>query len=763
MYVFVVDGNVVVSPNTDVPPPSCLAPALEENEILIRGNQLRVFDPKYPYLPYFHSPIRSGTLFSCLNYKRDTIPIVRANRMWTIQDDVRKQWMELDKFLSSVLYTLRREIGILPVDVTLEPLPSSVPYAEPQFTESAARGCAHKALRCFQLLFTMCSWAMSYFTPLDQPETGWSKLLLKKGFSPTTVQMLRDSPIGEFAPSPPRLGVVVPVVNPAAVNSVLRMVRAHVPVWVWWGKCNPQGGRNFKPLQSTTQGAIYVNDFCYPSESDLAEAVRESLQTAAQSSSSIPATPLPTHFPKPHQGSDQRPGETWQQFFACREKRHARILERESAADRAKREARAAARPIPGRNRGARIFVWSVQVANGQVFRLREPINRFDGVSIMDNYTENQKQYNAFDDEWDLCTEFDPEGVPDSDWDEDEQLLPEQNGYAAPPTSGIPEIAPSTSSIPEPSSFQLDVFVGSEIPTSVLPSSPTLDNILYHRYGYLFPIESIHDSGSTMSLRDAASRVCEANAPLSPSNSEQNAMCSFLRLLIGAKPIPRSLCDLQDGSLLEQYKQGAIIVERRNGKYHSHNGYVLKNYYLIRPRSMSCASANGHYTIFVDDPVAVMHVIRQQWGPDVSDIASELVAAGVPFSTRVLDSAVPARPAKFRISALGYLPFDCSLSAMDYAAYLDRRDSFLHRPYSRAALMKGGIIGRLARESLDEHGDMVVRHGPSDNVLRMGTAIQLGGNYFWDDDLVEDEEQFICGVYKISTGMLPVRLVSEPN
>ena len=75
--------------------------------------------------------------------------------------------------------------------------------------------------------------------------------------------------------------------------------------------------------------------------------------------------------------------------------------------------------------------------------------------------------------------------------------------------------------------------------------------------------------------------------------------------------------------------------------------------------------------------------------------------------------------------------------------------------------MKGGIIGQLAREALGEHGDMVVRHGPSDNVLQMGTAIQLGGNYFWDDDLVEDGEQFICGVYKNSTGMLPVRLVSS--
>ena len=354
-------------------------------------------------------------------------------------------------------------------------------------------------------------------------------------------------------------------------------------------------------------------------------------------------------------------GETWQQFFARWEKRHTKILEHENVSDRAKREACAAARPIPGRNRGARIFVWSVQVAHGQVFRLHEPINHFDGVSIMDNYTEDQKQYNTFDDKWDLCTELDPKGVPDFDWDEDEELLPEQNGY----------VAPSTSSIPEPSSFQLDVFVGSEVPMSVLPSLPSLDNILYHQYGYLFPIESIQDSDSTMSLRDVASRVCEANTPLSPSSSEQNAMCSFLCLFIGAKPIPRSLCDLQDGSLFEQYKQGAIIFERHHGKYHSHNRSALKNYYLIRPRSMSCTSANGHYTIFIDDPIAVMHVIRQQWGPHVSNIASELVAAGIPFSTCVLDSAVPARPVKFRISALGYLPFDCLLSAMDYTAYLD--------------------------------------------------------------------------------------------
>jgi len=68
--------------------------------------------------------------------------------------------------------------------------------------------------------------------------------------------------------------------------------------------------------------------------------------------------------------------------------------------------------------------------------------------------------------------------------------------------------------------------------------------------------------------------------------------------------------------------------------------------------------------------------------------------------------------------------------------------------------MKGGIIGRLAQEAFGECADTVIRHSPSDNVLQMGSAIQLGQDYYWDDDLVEDKEQLICGVYKISTGTL---------
>ena len=293
MYIFIIGGKVVVSPNSPVPPSSDLAPALDPTELLTKGNQLRLFNVSYPHLPYFHSPLCSGMLFLCLNYKRNMIPIVQVNRMWVIWDNVWKQWTELDKFLTSVLLKLVAKIRLLHLEVMFEPLPHNIPYAEEHFLEKDARGCAYKALRCFQHLFMWCSWAMSYFPPLDQPETGWSRLLLDVGFSPTMVQLLRDSPIGMFSLSPPRLGVVVLISHPDAMIMVPCMVGAHVPVWVWWGECDQQAQWSFSCLDDCILGAQYINDHCYPGDRDLAEAVRKALQKTVQPSSLVPATPPP--------------------------------------------------------------------------------------------------------------------------------------------------------------------------------------------------------------------------------------------------------------------------------------------------------------------------------------------------------------------------------------------------------------------------------------------------------------------------------------
>ena len=52
--------------------------------------------------------------------------------------------------------------------------------------------------------------------------------------------------------------------------------------------------------------------------------------------------------------------------------------------------------------------------------------------------------------------------------------------------------------------------------------------------------------------------------------------------------------------------------------------------------------------------------------------------------------------------------------------------------------MKGGIIACLARNSLSDRMDVLIHGGPSKDIFKYGTAIKIGQEYLWDDDLVVD-------------------------
>ncbi|KAF8841897.1 hypothetical protein BDN67DRAFT_900489, partial [Paxillus ammoniavirescens] len=78
-------------------------------------------------------------------------------------------------------------------------------------------------------------------------------------------------------------------------------------------------------------------------------------------------------------------------------------------------------------------------------------------------------------------------------------------------------------------------------------------------------------------------------------------------------------------------------------------------------------------------------------------------------------------------------------------------------PGKAAALMKGRIITQLAHNALGDHMRIALCDGPTEDILNYGTAIQLGGDHYWDNKLSADEEQIICGMHKISTSQC------EPN
>ena len=80
--------------------------------------------------------------------------------------------------------------------------------------------------------------------------------------------------------------------------------------------------------------------------------------------------------------------------------------------------------------------------------------------------------------------------------------------------------------------------------------------------------------------------------------------------------------------------------------------------------------------------------------------------------------------------------------------------SVLLSPQGRAALLRGGIVGRIAREHLSKDG---VLDGPSVEVSahRVGYIASSGDTtQFCDDELMDNEIAIICGTYSLYTGIL---------
>ena len=84
------------------------------------------------------------------------------------------------------------------------------------------------------------------------------------------------------------------------------------------------------------------------------------------------------------------------------------MAQRESEIDRQRRKSRedaAAARAYPGK-KGPTVFMWTDDDGHGFFLHTRVP--RGEVNKIWEDFTDSQKKFNIFENEWDLCVEFDP-------------------------------------------------------------------------------------------------------------------------------------------------------------------------------------------------------------------------------------------------------------------------------------------------------------------------------------------------------------------
>ncbi|KAJ7655792.1 hypothetical protein DFH06DRAFT_992353 [Mycena polygramma] len=421
-----------------------------------------------------------------------------------------------------------------------------------------------------------------------------------------------------------------------------------------------------------------------------------------------------TPFPPVEPNSQQRAGETMNQFFERRAKANADRATRETVQARESRlqqEKNASTGAVPGR-KGARVYVW--EKSNG--FYIRRAAGRSNYEDVWDEYGPLQRRYNSFQNEWD-----------DDDPDAPSEPFPDRPDLE---DGQLPLALPSHTS---------DATAEYKVVTA------SFSDAAYMRFGCLLPKMGVQSQGLQLPPSDVAKRIL-GDLELNPTHPAQiHNFCVYLAYCKIAKEvydIPRNLglLDFHDQTQEIYCVQWNIEVHREflNGQLH----------FVISERNH-----DSDLYVLLESATTALEIVRQGWGPSLKDVIEPLLARGMRFRVcfRATKDRTPTPPARRLYSGLGYRSPNYKADAQDYQAYVTIRDQFFLSPRGRAALLHGGLIARLARPMVS---DKDVLRGPTDDATVDGIRLWDGRSpsAYWDDSLTDHEIDLICGVYHVSTG-----------
>ncbi|TDL13477.1 hypothetical protein BD410DRAFT_846911 [Rickenella mellea] len=420
MGVFRVEnGDIFTSSNTDK---LCnlAAPQLREDvdiPTVLKNCQVPIWSsPGFASLPFILvAPRWEGPLFGRLAQNHEVFPITRGTPGWHLAVPLQESWRRLEVALYDAIRTLET------AEITF-PLPFRFGYLKSHSTNGKARYHALQSRNAFLPLMATLSDAIAAYIPnprslhfettrdeLKESGPHWVNMLLKRGVNRAWVTLLEQSQVATFSREIRRVGVVIDPSNcPAHERRIDRLLLAHVPIWTWMGNGLPSFFRD-KPICE-----IDVARRFRLTETQFAAVV--SWPPPASSSTSVPT------YAEPAAGSGQKPGETWSEFFARRALKNEQTklneteVQRQSRADR---ERNAETATIPSSR--SRVFMWDDSERIG--FLVRRLVYRSEIGAWWDQFSEQQRRYDGFRDEWDLCDEFGP-GLPRL-YDDDDIVFPD--------------------------------------------------------------------------------------------------------------------------------------------------------------------------------------------------------------------------------------------------------------------------------------------------------------------------------------------------
>ncbi|KAJ7879882.1 hypothetical protein B0H13DRAFT_2345822 [Mycena leptocephala] len=683
--------------------------------------------PATPYIMFIPSVHPwYGPLLNQLNYKPSGLPIIQfGNRRWGLASSLVDEWWTLEINLRRVLYAM--------MDIAKQCTKGMVPfgwlsrwgYLGKFRTEQSARTAIFRAIRGFLPLIgsvSMYIWYMELWGYLrdsagevlavhDLPD--WREAESAAGdFSVPQIGGILDFsvPRGSF----PEL-VDMPRdfdwIIPAIISTRLPM-----PLYITWGSISeyprvfvPFGLRSMKFVPDAAE-ISYLRGL--PGQVAFSRWRLLCHRTQLHQRMQLPCHPqsphllLSRHFPLSSAKSGQHKGENIDAFFLRRRQKNAQTAASEmldSKCRREQREANAQKGQVPGR-KGARVFVWEKE--NGQYIPRAAGRNKYE--DVWEEYGPEQCRYDSYYDEWDVCEQFGPAAEPEEDWND-------MGGYNGQEDDDVPSemlaeaavLQPSGSHTSEVDLDQIHPIVteseSTETGLSTALIAPTFKEMVRLRFGCTVTQEKVTTSLELPEAFLAKKFLGDTAIHI----SDENQLDHFRLFLTHCKKansphdIPRYLLDFHQKES-ELYSDWAVSVRRE----------VLNNQlcYVISETEQNHHSPD----ILVQSATTALEIARQGWGPSLRDVVTSLLARGITFLACCRSpNTSPARTGIRRqsYSGLGYRPPNYKPDMRDYRSYVAVCSRFLLSARGRAALLYGGIIGRLARSEVSSeevlHGETV--------------------------------------------------------
>lgn len=253
--------------------------------------------------------------------------------------------------------------------------------------------------------------------PTNAPD--WFEALADVGFEQPWLSGVLSSIICSFSNATPRVGVFINIVSPLHGQPPVEwFIYHHIPIWYPWGTREqrlagevPAFARFAPYYHSGARTPLFFSSPSYtpsirspPSPSQYLDPESHTSRTSGVSST--------LHSRAPAQ---EKPYQSWEEFFAQRELRNAEKEKRETPAERQKRLQRARDRPV----KKAKVFIWTTSedpdIPLSQLYR--QPVPKKYNEDNIGAYGIAQRRYDPFENEWDLCEEF---GLDDHEEDRDD-------------------------------------------------------------------------------------------------------------------------------------------------------------------------------------------------------------------------------------------------------------------------------------------------------------------------------------------------------